>query len=77
MVSTKMVCSMSAFTLEYFTVVFGCVLGNLSVQVFPATSEEYQQWEDENRSWSERYERDIAKVQDTETLPSSVVEYAD
>ena len=44
----------------------GCVLGNLSVQVFPATSEEYQQWEAEYRQWQERYEQDIAKARDAE-----------
>jgi hypothetical protein len=54
----------------------GCVLGNLSVQVFPATSEEYQQWEDEYRQWRERYEQDMAKARDTEPLDAvPVVEY--
>jgi hypothetical protein len=44
----------------------GCVLGNLSVQVFPATSEEYQQWEAELRLRQERYEQDIAKARDAQ-----------
>lgn len=42
---------------RYYSI--GCVLGNLSVQVFPATPEEHQQWEDEYRQWQERYEREI------------------
>jgi hypothetical protein len=46
----------------------GCVLGNLSVQVFPATSEEYQQWEAEYRQWQEQYEQDVAKVHRTESF---------
>jgi hypothetical protein len=37
----------------------GCVLGNLSVQVFPAMPEEHRQWEAEYRQWQERYKRDI------------------
>ena len=53
----------------------GCVLGNLSVQVFPPTLEECQQWEAEYRLWRERYERDVAKARDTEALPI-VVKYA-
>lgn len=44
----------------------GCVLGNLSVQVFPATPEEYQQWEAEYRLRQERYEQDLAKAQHVE-----------
>jgi hypothetical protein len=36
----------------------GCVVGNLSVQVFPATPEEHQQWEAEYRAWQERYDRE-------------------
>ena len=35
---------------RYYSI--GCVLGNISVQVFPAMPEEHQQWE-------ERYEREI------------------
>lgn len=37
----------------------GCVLGSLSVQVFPAMQEEHQQWEAEYRQWQERHERDM------------------
>jgi hypothetical protein len=44
----------------------GCVLGNLSVQVFPATPEEQQQWEAEYRRWQEEYEQDIAKARDVQ-----------
>ena len=42
---------------RYYSI--GCVLGNLSVQVFPAMPEEHQQWEAEYRQWQERYKRDI------------------
>lgn len=34
----------------------GCVFGNLSMQVFSAMPEEYQQWDAEYRQWRERYE---------------------
>jgi hypothetical protein len=40
----------------------GCVLGNLNTQVFPATSEEHQQWEAEYRLWQEQYEQEMAKA---------------
>lgn len=42
----------------------GCVLGNLSVQVFPATPEEHQQWEAEYRFWQERYDRELTGMSD-------------
>jgi hypothetical protein len=44
----------------------GCVLGNLSVQVFPATPEEYQQLEAEFRLWQEQYEQDMTKARHVE-----------
>ena len=40
----------------------GCVLGNLSAYVFPATSEEYKVWEAEYRRWQEQFEREMAQV---------------
>ena len=43
----------------------GCVLGNLSVQVFPATPEEHQQWEAEYRSWQEQCDREQTRTRDT------------
>ena len=42
----------------------GCVLGNLSMQVFPATPDEHQQWEAEYRSWQERYDREQTRTRD-------------
>jgi hypothetical protein len=42
---------------RYYSI--GRVLGNLSVQVFPAMPEEHQQWEAEYRQWQERYKREI------------------
>ncbi len=50
----------------------GCVLGNMSVQVFPATSKEYRQWEAEYRAWQERYEQEMAGRRQTNTEPLPV-----
>lgn len=50
----------------FYTV--GCILGNLSVQLFPATFQEQQQWEAEFRMWREKCDRDMAKVHETEPL---------
>lgn len=48
----------------------GCLLGNLSVSLFPATSQEWQQWEAEHRAWQAQLNRD------TEPLDSvPIVEY--
>jgi hypothetical protein len=44
----------------------GCVPGNLSVQVVPASPEECQRWEAEFRLWQEQYEQDLAKARDAE-----------
>jgi hypothetical protein len=30
----------------------GCILGELSGQLFPATSQEYAQWETDRRYWT-------------------------
>ncbi len=54
----------------------GCVLGNMSLQAFPATPEEYQQWEAEYRQWQERYERDMAQAPDTETVSTTALQGA-
>jgi hypothetical protein len=46
----------------------GCVLGNMSTQVFPATLEECQQWEAEYRHWQEEFEQELAKAPDAESF---------
>ncbi len=46
----------------------GCVLGNMSTQVFPATPEECQQWEAEYRHWQEGFEQELAKAPGTESF---------
>jgi hypothetical protein len=46
----------------------GCMLGNMSGRIFPATSEECQQWEEEYRRWKEEYEQDTAKVRESESV---------
>jgi hypothetical protein len=49
----------------------GCILGELSGQLFPATSQEFAQWEAE-------YEQTARQEADTEALkPLPVVEYTD
>ncbi len=54
----------------------GCVLGNMSSQVFPATSSEYQQWEVEYRTWQEQYEQEMARIRKTEPLePLPAIEH--
>lgn len=50
----------------FYTV--GCLLGNLSVQLFPATSQERQQWEAEFRMWREKCDRDMAEAGEAEPL---------
>ena len=52
----------------------GCVLGNLSVQVFPAMPEECQRWEAEYRLWQEQYEQDLAKARDAELAAIMVLQ---
>lgn len=46
----------------------GCILGELSGQLFPATSQEYAQWEAENRKWLSEYEKRSPQESDTEAL---------
>jgi hypothetical protein len=36
----------------------GCLLGELSVHLFPATPEEQRIWEEENRRWEEKMDRE-------------------
>lgn len=55
----------------------GCILGELSGQIIPATSQEYVQWEAVNRKWIAEYEQSARQESDTEPLPISVVEYID
>jgi hypothetical protein len=52
----------------------GCILGELSGQILPATSQEYVQWEAENRKWIAVYEQPARQESDTEPLLISVVE---
>ena len=53
----------------------GCILGELSGQLLPATSQEYARWEEENRKWLAEYERDMVRARDSDALPSPAVEY--
>ena len=54
----------------------GCLLGNMSLQVFPATAHEYKQWEAQYRQWEQEYGLDTARTRDTEPLDAvPVVEY--
>jgi hypothetical protein len=46
----------------------GCVLGNISTQVFPATPEERKQWEAEYRHWQEEFEQELAKAPGAESF---------
>jgi hypothetical protein len=56
----------------------GCILGELSGQLFPATSKEYAQWEADRQCLQAEYERTSHQKADTETLkPLPVVEYTD
>ncbi len=54
----------------------GCILGELSGQLFPATSQEYAQWEANNRKWSAEDEQRTHQEANAESLGLvSVVEY--
>lgn len=54
----------------------GCLLGNMSLQVFPATPHEYAHWEAQYRQWEQVYGLDTARTRDTEPLDTVlVVEY--
>lgn len=55
----------------------GCILGELSGQLFSATSEEYAHWEEDHRLWTARAEQEARRTRDTEPLdPVPVVEYS-
>ncbi len=54
----------------------GCVLGNMSLQLFPASAHEYAHWEAQYRQWEQEYELDMARKRDTEPLDAvPIVEY--
>lgn len=46
----------------------GCILGELSGQLLPATSQEYTQWEGERQKWLAEYEQTTCQETDTEPL---------
>jgi hypothetical protein len=55
----------------------GCILGELSGQLFSATSQEYTQWEAERKKWLAEYEQTTHQETDTEPLdPVPIVEHA-
>lgn len=55
---------------------FGCILGELSGQLFPTTSEEYARWEAEDRRAITEYEQERRQTLDTDQFdPVPVVEY--
>lgn len=58
----------------YYTV--GCILGELSGQLFPATSEEYARWETDRLFWKAEAGRTLRREADTEALPITVQEPA-
>ncbi len=52
----------------------GCILGELSGPLFPATSQEYSQWEADRQYWQAEYERTTCREANAEALnPVSVV----
>ncbi len=46
----------------------GCVLGAMSLQVFPATAHECTRWQAEYRQWEQEYEEHIARTRDAQSL---------
>ena len=55
----------------------GCILGELSGQLFSATSQEYTRWETERQKWLAEYEQTTHQETDTEPLdPVPIVEHA-
>jgi hypothetical protein len=48
----------------------GCMLGNMSLQVFTATAHEYAQWEAQYRQWEKEYELDIQRCLERLSLTS-------
>jgi len=54
----------------------GCILGTLSVSLFPATRQEWEQWEAEHRTFLAKMKREAAQRRNTEPLDSvPFVEY--
>jgi hypothetical protein len=47
----------------------GCILGELSGQLFSATSQEYVHWEAERQYWRAEYEQSTRQEADTESSP--------
>lgn len=47
----------------------GCILGELSGQLFSATSQEYAHWEAERQYWRAEYEQGTRQEADTEPSP--------
>ncbi len=61
-------------TCWYYSI--GCILGNLSVLLFPATAQEWRQWEAEHYKWQEQQKPRPAQACDTEPLaPVPVIQY--
>jgi hypothetical protein len=58
----------------YYTV--GCILGELSGQLFPATSEEYARWEADRRFWQAQVEGTTRREADTDSFSVTVQEPA-
>lgn len=48
----------------------GCLVGGLSIPLFPETDKEWQQWEAEHRALQAQMRRDMARVRETEPLPA-------
>jgi hypothetical protein len=58
----------------YYTL--GCLLGEMSGQLFPATSEEYARWEAQNRKLLAEYEQERGQQVETEPVdPLPIGEY--
>lgn len=53
---------------------YGCILGELSGQLFPATSEEYARWEAEDRRVLAEYEQERRQPRYTDLVPDLVPE---
>ncbi len=54
----------------------GCILGELSGQLFPATAEECARWETDRRFWNAEAERTTRREANTEPLPTRLQEEA-
>jgi hypothetical protein len=48
----------------------GCLVGGLSIPLFPETDQEWQQWEAEHRALQAQMRRDMTRVRETEPLPA-------